>query len=622
MKFIGNSIGSDAQNILEAVGKTLIIVEFDLEGRALKANQMFFDYFDYDPKTISSLTHAAMQDRDYAASAEYRDFWKKLVAGEFQWGELKRRNKAGDDVWLQAWYYPILDRRGKVYKIAKLACDITWDKLKFTEIDAKLDAISRGQAMLEFSPSGEILAANENALKLLGYSSDELVGKHHSCLVEPEYAQSREYQDFWQRMARGEYFTEEFKRIAKGGRVIHMQASYNPIRDMNGKVLKVVKFASDVSDRVEAVSAIGAGLTRLANGDLTQRIEKQFAPSLDQLRVDFNHSLDKLENVLSQVNTTASTISAASEEIRVASDDLARRTEQQAASVEETAAAIEELSGTVATSTASAEQAGALVTKTKAGAEKSGTVMRSAVTAMSAIEQSSNQIVSIIGVIDEIAFQTNLLALNAGVEAARAGEAGKGFAVVAQEVRELAQRSAHAAKEIKSLITASSEQVKNGVSLVSETGEALQTIVAEVQEIDQNVRAIVEGARNQAMGLAEISKAVGSIDEGTQQNATMVEESTAACHNLARETQELDELLRQFRHSGTGAASAANNDRARKPANQSKPRLVAASSQAKGRGTTHSPARALMSDVQSAFSAKSMAEPSNSASTSPDWEEF
>jgi methyl-accepting chemotaxis protein len=226
---------------------------------------------------------------------------------------------------------------------------------------------------------------------------------------------------------------------------------------------------------------------------------------------------------------------------------LARRTEQQAASVEETAAALEEITTTVKDSTRRAEEVGSLVLRTRIGAETSGEVVRRAVFAMQGIERSSCEISYIIGVIDDIAFQTNLLALNADVEAARAGEAGKGFAVVAQEVRELAQRSAHAAKEIKALITTSGDQVRSGVALVDETGAALEAIVREVQEISGHVEAIVLAAREQSTSLQEINVAVNTMDQGTQQNAAMVEEQIAASHGLAGEAVELSSLLAQFR---------------------------------------------------------------------------
>ncbi|MGQ2918625.1 MULTISPECIES: methyl-accepting chemotaxis protein [Rhizobium] len=305
-----------------------------------------------------------------------------------------------------------------------------------------------------------------------------------------------------------------------------------------------------------AVEALAEGLQKLADGDMTHRIEKTFAGSLDQVRHDFNASLEKLQSALSAVNRNAEAIRSGSEEIRTASDDLAKRTEQQAASVEQTAAALEEITTSLKDATLRADEAGQLVERTRTGAAKSGEVVRRAVEAMSGIESSSREISNIIGVIDEIAFQTNLLALNAGVEAARAGSAGKGFAVVAQEVRELAQRSANAAKEIKALITKSGEQVHMGVSLVGETGAALAEIVDQVQEIDRNVTAIVRSSREQTTGLNEISSAVNSIDRGTQQNAAMVEEQTAASHALANEVAALNRLIAQFRLSEGEVSSA------------------------------------------------------------------
>jgi len=303
-----------------------------------------------------------------------------------------------------------------------------------------------------------------------------------------------------------------------------------------------------------AVDALAEGLQQLAEGNVAYRIATPFAQGLDTLRADFNASLDKLQSTLRAVGDNARTIDSGANEIRSASDDMARRTEQQAASVEETAAALEEITATVKSSSERAEQAGSLVARTKQGAERSGVIVHDAITAMQEIAQSSNDISNIIGVIDDIAFQTGLLALNAGVEAARAGDAGKGFAVVAHEVRELAQRSATAAKEIKALITTSGERVRAGVDLVEQTGSALEAIVSQVQEIDHHVSSIVTAAREQATGIQEISSAVTTIDHGTQQNAALVEQSTAASHGLAREASALMQLIGQF-NLGDGSAA-------------------------------------------------------------------
>ncbi|WP_377296557.1 methyl-accepting chemotaxis protein [Rhizobium sp. SGZ-381] len=297
----------------------------------------------------------------------------------------------------------------------------------------------------------------------------------------------------------------------------------------------------------EVVQALAGGLRALADGDLSHRIERPFTAKLDTLRNDFNHSVEKLNQAMQLVGTNAQAITAGANEIRTSSDDLSRRTEQQAASVEQTAAALEEITTTVRDGAKRAEEARKLVVATGEDARNSGTVVRSAVDAMHAIEQSSGEISNIIGVIDEIAFQTNLLALNAGVEAARAGEAGKGFAVVAQEVRELAQRSAQAAKEIKGLINTSSAQVANGVTLVGNTGKALEGIVNQVQHITGHVQAIADAYREQSLGLQEINTAVNTMDQGTQQNAAMVEEATATAHQLSTEAETLTRLLGQFR---------------------------------------------------------------------------
>ncbi|MGZ2461700.1 methyl-accepting chemotaxis protein [Rhizobium anhuiense] len=307
-----------------------------------------------------------------------------------------------------------------------------------------------------------------------------------------------------------------------------------------------------------AVDQLADALQALAAGDLTREIKNPFIASLDKLRVDFNCAVTNLRDAMHKVAENARSIAAGAQEIRSASDDLSQRTEQQAASVEETAAALEEITTTVADSSNRAQEAGKLVRQTKENAEHSGIVVRDAVAAMGNIESSASEIRTIIGVIDEIAFQTNLLALNAGAEAARAGEAGKGFAVVAQEVRELAQRSAKAAKEINGLINASNAHVQSGVSLVAETGKALQQIVAQVQQVDGNVGAIVQASKEQAIGLREINTAVNAMDQGTQQNAAMVEEATAAAHSLAKEADALFELVRQFK-IGTEGASRQNS---------------------------------------------------------------
>ncbi len=307
-----------------------------------------------------------------------------------------------------------------------------------------------------------------------------------------------------------------------------------------------------------AVSAVADGLAALAKGDLTHRITANITGSAAPLKADFNSAVEKLESAVAIIIDRAGAIGAAAQQISEASDDLSRRTEQQAASLEETAAAVEQITSTVARSAEGAEEAGSMVRASYSQAAEGQKVVNSAVSAMGQIEESSNQIGAIIGVIDEIAFQTNLLALNAGVEAARAGDAGRGFAVVASEVRALAQRSAEAAKEIKTLIHASSQQVGQGVNLVNETGRALQKIAEHIGRLTNIAAEIEASSKEQATGLAEVNMAVSQMDQVTQQNAAMVEESTAASRSLAQDAAELDRLMRQFHiHRDAVMASAA-----------------------------------------------------------------
>jgi methyl-accepting chemotaxis protein len=294
------------------------------------------------------------------------------------------------------------------------------------------------------------------------------------------------------------------------------------------------------------VDSIGKGLALLADGDLTVRVNQDMPPAYAALKSNFNTALTSLEEAMKSIVGTAGGIRSGAGEISQASDDLSRRTEQQAASLEETAAALDEITATVRKTADGSKQANAVVATTRADAETSGKVVQDTVAAMAEIEKSSKQISQIIGVIDEIAFQTNLLALNAGVEAARAGDAGRGFAVVASEVRSLAQRSSEAAKEIKGLISASSQHVETGVELVGEAGQALQKIVVKVNEISGLVSEIAASAQEQATALSEVNTAVNQMDQVTQQNAAMVEESTAASRSLTNEADELMTLIGRF----------------------------------------------------------------------------
>ncbi len=306
----------------------------------------------------------------------------------------------------------------------------------------------------------------------------------------------------------------------------------------------------------EIVNALGNGLSKLAEGDLAYRISNSFPRDYERLRVDFNRAMDSLSDAMGAVTQTSRSIHAGASEIRTATHDLSTRTEQQASSLQESATAMNQITAMVRETATSATQVTSAISDAHREANEGGQVVERAVGAMGAIEKSAQEITQIINVIDGIAFQTNLLALNAGVEAARAGDAGKGFAVVANEVRALAQRSADAAKDIKALITTSAQQVEEGVGLVGETGSMLTRIVARVGEVSALISAISESTDEQAAGLQQVNSAVGDMDKMTQQNAAMVEESTAAARSLAGEADELARLMTRFKMGSDAAVSA------------------------------------------------------------------
>jgi methyl-accepting chemotaxis protein len=518
---------TDMRGQIAAINKSQAVIEFDLNGIVLTANDNFLSALGYTLDEIKGKHHSLFVTPTYRESQEYNAFWAKLGRGEFDAAVYKRIGKGGKEVWIQASYNPILNAADKPYKVVKFATDITEQKMRMADYEGQIAAINKAQAVIEFDLNGTIRTANANFLNALGYTLDEIKGKHHSLFVTPTYRESAEYRDFWAKLSRGEYDAAQYLRIGKGGREVWIQASYNPIFDANGKPFKVVKYATDVTKQVL--------LAQQRQGELEATML-----------------------LIKNVKSAAQQVQSGAEEISKGNASLSQRTEEQAASLEETSSSMEEMTSSVKQTADNAGQAKQLATEARQQAEKGGIIVGSAVTAMREINTSSRKIADIIGVIDEIAFQTNLLALNAAVEAARAGEQGRGFAVVASEVRSLAGRSATAAKEIKTLIQDSVSKVGEGCDLVDGSGKALEDIVASVKKVTDIVSEIAAASAEQASGIEQVSKAVMQMDEVTQQNAALVEQAASASQAIVDQVQSLNDLVAGY-HAGeeSGDASTA-----------------------------------------------------------------
>jgi methyl-accepting chemotaxis protein len=497
---------------------------------------------------------------------------------------------------------PIIDNGTRLGFVVEWR-DVTAELLqrqRDAEYQGQIAAIGNSQATIEFGMDGIVRTVNDKFEHAMGYTLGEIKGRHHSMFVDDAYRQSIEYKQFWEKLNRGEFETGQFKRVAKGGREIWLQAIYNPIMDADGKPFKVVKYASDVTEQVhaarvlaqaveqtkEVVSAarigdldrripldgktgavrdlcedvnrlvanmgdvigdVGRVFGALAEGDLTQTIDAEYQGAFQRIKEDSNRSVKQLAQSVNQIKSATDTINSASREIATGNNDLSSRTEQQAASLEETASSMEELTSTVRQNAENAKQANQLAIGASDIAVKGGTVVGQVVTTMAAINESSKKIVDIISVIDGIAFQTNILALNAAVEAARAGEQGRGFAVVAAEVRSLAQRSAAAAKEIKTLIGDSVDKVDNGSKLVEQAGRTMDEIVTSVKRVTDIMAEITAASQEQSLGIEQVNQTITQMDEVTQQNAALVEEASAAARSLEEQAGGLARSVAQFR---------------------------------------------------------------------------
>jgi len=531
---------------IDAISKAQAVIEFNMDGTIITANDNFLNTVGYTLDEIQGKHHSLFVEPQLKASAEYKEFWQQLNRGEHEAKEYKRLGKNGKEIWIQASYNPILDLNGKPFKVVKFATEVTAQKIANANFSGQIDAISKAQAVIEFNMDGTIITANDNFLNTVGYTLDEIKGQHHSLFVEPQLKASAEYKEFWQQLNRGEYDAAEYLRVGKQGKKVWIQASYNPIFDLNGTPFKVVKYATDITARKNAIANIKQVLLSISQGNLTQYIEEELVGEFQVIGESINELIKILSEMVGGIRNSSSTVFDSAREIAAGNNELSHRTESQASSLEETASTMEEITSTVQQNAENSTQASKLSASVMVKASDGGTVIGSAITAMGDINKSSKKIADIISVIDEIAFQTNLLALNAAVEAARAGEQGRGFAVVAAEVRNLAQRSAGAAKEIKGLINDSVDAVSQGTKLVDETEKTFTELVSSIEEVSKMITDIDNAGKEQSAGISEVSAAVSQMDEMTQQNAALVEEAAASSKSMEEEAQQLIEQVSFF----------------------------------------------------------------------------
>ncbi|WP_411711774.1 methyl-accepting chemotaxis protein [Leptospira biflexa] len=405
---------------------------------------------------------------------------------------------------------------------------------------SQIEAINKAQATIEFHLDGTIKTANEIFLNTMGYSLTEIAGKHHRMFVEPNYANTEDYKQFWASLGRGEFQTAEYKRLGKGGKEVWLQATYNPILDLNGKPYKVIKFASDITEQkklaietTRIVDDLVVGLAALENGDLTQLITNHYEGGFAKLRDSFNNTSKKLVDIINDVRTNTDALVTAADEVASTASTLSQGASEQAASVEETSASLEEMGASIDQNAENAKQTDTIATKSAKDAKQGGEAVKNTVTAM-------KEIADKISIIEDIAYQTNLLALNAAIEAARAGEHGKGFAVVASEVRKLAERSQKSANEIGTLAGSS-------VQIAESAGKLIEDIVPAINKTADLVQEITAASQEQSSGVNEVNKAMGQLDQVSQQSASASEELAAIAEELQAQAERLMSSISFFK---------------------------------------------------------------------------
>lgn len=509
---------AEFESIWSSLNSSQAVIEFDMDGIIQHANENFLSTLGYTLDEIKGKHHRIFCDSEYVNSPDYQAFWSKLGRGEYDAGEYRRIGKAGKEVYISASYNPIMDAAGKPYKVIKFAQDVSAQKLK----DAELHALSKTQAVINFTPDGEIMDANDNFQAATGYTLDELKGKHHRMFCNPEYASSDKYREFWKSLANGEFHSGEFERFRKDGSVLWISAAYNPVFDLNGNVFKVVKYATDIT---------------------TQK--------LNSLRVieTLSETATQLSAATEEFGATASTLLESAKKTTEQSGSAAAATEQVNSGIQTVAASSEEMTSTIKEIANNTNRSSQMAQDCQVEARKTSEVMDT-------LNQSSEEIGTITKVISSIAQQTNLLALNATIEAARAGEAGKGFAVVANEVKELAKQSAVAAEEISNKIKSiqdtsgqSVEAVKGISQAIDAISGSFNTVAASVEEqsaTTNEVSRIIGESRN---SVEQITDVIGQVSRNAEESSMGAEQVRAAAQELNVLASKLAELVVDLKKS-------------------------------------------------------------------------
>ncbi|KHA77458.1 chemotaxis protein [Janthinobacterium lividum] len=550
---------ADYEGKIDAISKAQAVIEFRLDGTILDANDNFLKSVGYTLDEIKGKHHRMFCLPDYARSDDYAQFWQKLGQGQFDSGEYKRVTKDGREIWLNASYNPIFDAEGRPFKVVKFASDITALKMRNAEYEGKVSAIGKAQAVIEFDMHGNVLDANDNFLAVMDYDLSDIQGEHHRMFCEPEYASSPEYKKFWQKLNRGEFDAGRYKRLGNHGKVVWIQATYNPILDLNGKPYKVVKFAIDITEQVNLensiqskaandsrkVNALLESVARAAQGDLTCNIVPEGDEPIDLLAGGISKMIVDLRGVIGNVVSAANGFADASHAIAERATGVAVGTQALGATVEEMNASIDGLTFSINSIAENTSNADYLAKATQQEAEAGARAVAKSIEAMDLINRSSEDIGEIVKVISEIANQTNMLAFNAAIEAARAGEHGLGFSVVADEVRKLAERSSQATKEISKLINESVKRVSTGSEISRQASDAFDKIVSGVAKTTLAISDISKAANEQLLTAREVSTAIQYIAEET-------EKSAANCDSIARSTDGLNERAGSLNQTVSG----------------------------------------------------------------------